>query len=171
MEFASLTHVTYVIGRVQLNLESIWLVELERFLRIAVGELQIALLQLQSRLVSVEAGYSEVVVIDLSRFAITLFNAKERFPDTQNMDLRRLLFQWQSEEFLVELRCAVKVGHPHGHVVYADGFEFCLLRGGLRAAHQRGEGEGELAAGQPAALEIVKHLLYGLYHQLLLQCS
>src|ERR1035438_3612891 len=146
-ESASSAHVTNIIGRVQLNLKSIWIVELERFLRIAVSELQIALLQLQARLVSVKAGNPEVVVFDRSRFTITLFNTEEGVPDTQDMDLRRLLLQWHSEELLVELRCAVEVGHPHGHVVYADGLEPCLLCRSLRAAHQRGEGKGELAAG------------------------
>src|SRR5712692_8504404 len=41
------THVTDVVGSVQLNLEPIRIMELERFLRIAAGELQIALRQLR----------------------------------------------------------------------------------------------------------------------------
>src|SRR5579872_2442204 len=83
------------------------------------------------------------------------------------MDLRRLLLQRHSEELLVELRRPVKVGHAYRHVVYADGLELCLSCRRLSPAHQRGERNGELAAGQHAAFEIAKHRFYGSYHWLL----
>src|SRR5260370_27080717 len=64
-------HVAYVVWSVQLNLEPIRIMELEGFLRSPAPEVQIALLQLRARLVSVEAGNSEVVVIDRSSLTVT----------------------------------------------------------------------------------------------------
>src|SRR5205809_1130104 len=89
-------HVTYVVGSVQLDQEPIRIGEFERFLRIAVRELQIAFLQLRARLVSIEPGNSEVIMIERGRTWF-LLNAKEGLSDTQNMDRRRLLLQRHSE--------------------------------------------------------------------------
>ena len=83
------------------------------------------------------------------------------------MDRLRLLLQRHPEELLVELRGLVKVGNTHGDVVYRDGLELGLLRRCLRATDQCGEGEGELAAGNLAALEIGKHLFDDSLHEFL----
>src|SRR5579872_409201 len=87
------------------------------------------------------------------------------------MDRRRLLLQRHSEKLLVELRRAVKVGDTHRDMVYGDGFELGLLRRRLRAADQRSEGKGELAAGYKAALEIGKHFFDDLLHDFLSKSS
>src|ERR1700690_2814126 len=80
-----LTHVPYVVGRIYLYVESIGIIELERFFRITV-ELQATLRQLRANLVSVEVGYSEVVVTDRSGLAFVLLNAKKgRLSHAQNM--------------------------------------------------------------------------------------
>src|SRR5258708_10684483 len=92
------THVTYVIGSVQLNLEPIRIVELERPFRIALRDLQIAFLQLRARLVCVEARNAEVVVIDRSRLTFALLNAKEGLADTHDMDRLPLLLQRHSKD-------------------------------------------------------------------------
>src|SRR5882724_10075972 len=82
------------------------------------------------------------------------------------MDLGRLLLQRHREELLVELRSPVQIGNPHRDMVDADGSKLCLFGRRLRS-NQRGEGEGELAAGQCAALETAEHLFDGLYHKVL----
>ena len=64
-------HVTDVVWSVQLNQEPIWIVELERLFRIAVRILQIALLQLRARFVSVSPTY-ELGVADAGQYAQTL---------------------------------------------------------------------------------------------------
>src|ERR1017187_3527072 len=96
-------HMTNVIGFVQLNLEAIRIVELERFFRIATLELQIELLQLRARLVSVEARDSEVIMIDAGSLTIALLDAEEGVSHTQDVCICRLLLKRHREELLIEL--------------------------------------------------------------------
>jgi hypothetical protein len=79
-----LAHVTYVVGRIHLDLESIRIVELEGFLRSKVREFKTAFPQLCAHCIGVEVGNSEVVVVDGRGFTLTLLNAEERISDTQD---------------------------------------------------------------------------------------
>src|SRR5439155_13084457 len=131
-----------IVGSVELNQKPIQIGELERFFRIAAREFQIAFGQFRARLVRIEAGNSEVVVIERG-WTLTLLDPKEGFSDAQNMDRLRLLLQGHPEELLVELRRLVKVGNTHSDMVYRDGLELGRLRRCLRATDQCSEGEGE----------------------------
>jgi hypothetical protein len=56
-----------------------------------------------------KAGDSEVVVIE-SRPTVPLFDSEEGLPYSQYVRLLRMLFQRHTEQFLIELRCAVNIG-------------------------------------------------------------
>ena len=158
---------TDVIGCVQLNLKAVRIKELERLLGIAAIEFQIERFQFCARLIRVEARDAEIIVIDFGGLTIALLNAKEAIADSQDVSGCRLLLQRHSEELLVELRCAVKVGYLYRDVVDTHCAEALLLRRRLRAGDQRREGKSELTAGQFAALETAEQCFYGLYHRIL----
>src|SRR5260370_38007153 len=66
------TYMTHIIGSIHLNEESIRIPKLERFLRPAGLNLQVALLQLSGYIVGVETGNAEIVVIECRGVAFLL---------------------------------------------------------------------------------------------------
>ena len=72
-----LAHVTYVVGCIYLDMESIRVEKLERFLRSAV-EFQAALPQLCANLIGIEVRNSEVVVINGRGFASHLAQCQRK---------------------------------------------------------------------------------------------
>jgi hypothetical protein len=77
---------TFILGCIHLNDESVRIPEFERLLRPARLQLQIALLQLSGYVVGVETGDSEVVVVEGSGFAL-LLDSKKAFAYTQDVRL------------------------------------------------------------------------------------
>src|SRR5471032_3095762 len=145
---------TLILWCIHLNKESIGIEELKRFLRPARLRLQIACLQLSGYIVGVETGDSEVVVVE-GRGGALLLNSKEALADAQDMRCCRMLLEGHPKELPVKQRRAVNVGDPHGNVIQADGTQARLSWRGLSACDQRGERNGQLAACQAAAFEIL----------------
>jgi hypothetical protein len=108
--------------------------------------------------VGVEGGDSEIEVIEGHRVGL-LLDSKEALADAEDMGCRRMLLEGHPKEFLVELGRTLDVGDAHGHVVQGDGAEARWFWSGLGAGDQRGEGSGELTAGQPTAFEVCEHFL------------
>jgi len=162
-----LAHVTYVVGCIHLDLESIRIVELEGFLRSKVREFKTSLPQPCAHCIGVEVGNSEVVMVNGRGFTLTLLNAEERASDTQDVYGRRLLFERHPEEFLVELGSAMKVGNAHRDVVQADrpeagGRRSCEYRGqSACAGRQSCKRDSHLSAIQLTTLQITQHSFYG----------
>ena len=77
---------TFVLGCIHLNDESVRIAELERFLRPALLQLQIARPQLSGYVVGVETGDSEVEVVEGSGVAL-LLDSKEALAYTEDVRL------------------------------------------------------------------------------------